>query len=46
VLVIIPVALVLRLLQKDPMCRKFDRDASSYRVAGSGVETGSMDKPY
>lgn len=46
VLVIVPVALVLRLLQKDPMCRKFDRDASSYRVAGSGAETGSLDKPY
>jgi hypothetical protein len=46
VLVIIPVALVLRVLKKDPMYRKFDRDASSYRVAGSGAETGSLDKPY
>jgi amino acid transporter len=46
VLVIVPVALVLRLLKKDPMCRKFDRDASSYRVTGSGAETGTLDKPY
>ena len=46
VLVILPLALVLRLLKKAPMYRKFDRDASSYRVAGSGAETGSLDKPY
>ena len=46
VVVIVPVALVLRLLKKDPMRRKFDRDASSYRVAGGGAETGSLDKPY
>lgn len=46
VLVIVPVALVLRLLKKDPMRRKLDRDASSYREQGGDAKTGSMDKPY
>ena len=46
VLVIVPVALILRVLKKDPMRRKLERDASSYRVTGSGADTGSLDKPY
>ncbi len=46
VLVIVPVALILRLLKKDPMRRKLDADAPSYRVKGSGADTGSLDKPY
>jgi hypothetical protein len=46
VLVIVPVALIMRVLQKDPMRRKFAADAPSYRITGSGADTGSLDKPY
>lgn len=46
VLVIVPVALILRLMKKDPMRRKFDADAPSYRLTGTSTETGSLDKPY
>ena len=45
-LVILPVALILRLLKKDPMHRKLDVAAKSYRVTEKDKDTGSLDKPY
>ena len=43
--VITPVAIVLKLLGKDPMARKFDK-SDSYRVVIEKPKTENLGKPY
>ena len=42
---IVPGALILRMLGKDPMQRSFD-DSRSYRVKSKGPSVSNMEKPY
>jgi hypothetical protein len=44
-LVITPVAIVLKIMRKDPMSRKFDT-ADSYRVVIEKPPTENLEKPY
>jgi hypothetical protein len=44
-LVITPVAIVLKIMRKDPMSRKFDT-AESYRVVIAKPPTENLEKPY
>jgi hypothetical protein len=44
-LVITPVAIVLKIMRKDPMSRKFDT-AESYRVVIEKPPTENLEKPY
>ena len=44
-LLITPVALVLKILGKDPMSRKFD-DSESYRVPAEKAPPENLEKPY
>ncbi len=45
-LLIFPIGLVLRLLGKDAMNRKFDRELQSYRVKAERQDKNHMEKPY
>ena len=45
-LMIFPLGMLFRLLGKDPMNRKIDKHASSYRVLASEIPPSSMDKPF
>ena len=45
-LVFLPVALVFRLLGKDPMQRKFDRGRTSYRVTSDKIDRQNFEKPF
>ena len=44
--VFFPVALVLKLLRKDPMARKLDAGAGSYRVASKAPPREQLERPY
>jgi hypothetical protein len=44
--VFFPVALVLKLLRKDPMARKLDAGAESYRVASKAPPREQLERPY
>jgi hypothetical protein len=44
-LVLFPTGLVMRLAGRDPLARKLDPDASSYRVTGRDVDS-SMERPF
>lgn len=46
VLVVLPIGLVMRLFGHDPMARRFDKQAVSYRVAKSHDHDRHMDRPY
>ena len=44
--VFFPVALVLKLLRKDPMARKLDAGTGSYRVASKAPPREQLERPY
>ena len=43
---VMPMGLVMRLFGKDPMNRKRDKSASSYRVQSISEEKDRLEKPY
>ena len=45
-LVITPVAWIMRIVGNDPMARRFDRAAPSYRVKASKPHSSSMERPF
>lgn len=45
-LVITPMACVMRLAGRDPMARKFDENAESYRVASTKLPKETMERPF
>jgi hypothetical protein len=45
-LVISPVALVMKLISRDAMARRFDENAKSYRVPSCQAPREHMEKPY
>jgi membrane-associated phospholipid phosphatase len=45
-LVITPAGWIMRIAGKDPMARRFDRDAPSYRVPSTKRDAGSMERPF
>ncbi|NIR28423.1 MAG: sxtJ [Gammaproteobacteria bacterium] len=45
-LIITPVGFVMRLAGKDPMARRLDGAARSYRVASRETDKDNMEKPY
>ncbi|MFK8184078.1 MAG: SxtJ family membrane protein [Phormidesmis sp.] len=45
-LVLTPMALIMRLLGKDPMQRKLERDKASYRIPSTPPTEDSMTTPY
>lgn len=44
--IILPTSLILRLSGKDPMARKFDAKASSYRIDKPARSKDHMEKPF
>jgi hypothetical protein len=42
----LPVALVMKLVRRDPMARRFDETASSYRVPSRKAPPDHMEKPF
>ena len=44
--IILPVALILRLLGKDPMARQIHTEEKSYRVTSKVTPPKQMEKPY
>ena len=45
-LVLVPTGLLMRAFGKDPLKRKLDPDAGSYRVASEVQEPAHMEKPF
>ncbi len=45
-LIFLPAGLILRLLGKDPMRRKFDRTEQSYRVESKTLPENHMERPF
>jgi len=45
-IVITPMALVMRLMGKDPMARALDRQAVSYRVLSTVADKKHVERPY
>ena len=45
-LVILPVALVMKLIGRDPLARRFDETATSYRVPSPKAPREHMEKPF
>ena len=45
-LVITPAALIMRLVGSDPMARRFDADAESYRIRSKKAPKENMRKPF
>jgi CDP-diglyceride synthetase len=45
-LLIVPVGFVMRLVAKDPMARKLDAGAGSYRVPSRTPSRNNMEKPF
>ena len=43
---VLPMGLVMRLFGKDPMARKFDKSATSYRVNSVSEPKDRLEKPY
>ena len=43
---ILPTSLILRLLGKDPMARKFDANMESYRINKDTRDKNHMEKPF
>ena len=44
--VFLPAAIVMKLMHKDPMSRKLDSEAGSYRVASRASPREQQEKPY
>jgi tetrahydromethanopterin S-methyltransferase subunit G len=45
-IMVIPMGLIMRLIQRDTMARKFIFQTSSYRIASQQKSKVSMEKPY
>ncbi len=45
-LVFLPVALVMKLIGRDPMARRFDQGANSYRVPSHKAPRDQLEKPF
>jgi hypothetical protein len=45
-LLFFPVALVMKLIGRDTMARRFDGGATSYRVASNKAPRDQMEKPF
>ena len=45
-LVFFPAGILMRLLGKDPMARKLDSTADSYRITSEPVEKDHIERPY
>ena len=45
-LVFLPVALVMKLMGRDPMARRFDQGATSYRVPSHKAPRDQLEKPF
>lgn len=43
---VLPMGLIMRLFGNDPMARKRDKSASSYRIKSVGEAKDRMEKPY
>jgi len=43
---VLPMGLIMRLFGKDPMARKTDKSASSYRVTSASEPKDRLEKPY
>ena len=43
---ILPVGLILRLFGKDPMHRKFDKNASTYRIPSKNQPKNHLERPF
>ena len=44
--IVFPMGLIMKILGKDPMMRKFDKSVSSYRVLSSTRPESSLEKPF
>ncbi len=44
--VMLPIGLLMRVLSSDPMARKFDADATSYRVASQKTPKENVERPF
>ncbi len=45
-IVIIPIGFIMHIRGKDPMARKFDKDAQSYRVPSRKIINKNMGRPF
>ncbi len=45
-LVVLPIGFVMRLSGKDPMMRRFDAQATTYRVLSRPLQPRNMEKPF
>ena len=45
-LVVLPIGIVFKLSGKDPMSRRWDEDADSYRTLPNKADESRMDKPF
>jgi len=45
-IVFLPVSLIFRLLRRDPMNRKIDQSAISYKVESSKPSEGNLERPF
>ena len=45
-ILVLPMGLIMRLFGKDPMARKYDASASSYRVESVSEPKDRLEKPY
>ena len=44
--VMLPIALIMRVFGHDPMARKFDTHAQSYRVSSRKLQKENVERPY
>lgn len=44
--VMLPIGLIMKVLAKDPMRRRIDPEATSYRIIRTAPERDHMEKPY
>lgn len=45
-LVMLPTGVLMRLFRSDPMARKFEKDADSYRIASHKVPKENVERPF
>jgi len=45
-LVFLPAGMLMRMLGKDPMARKLDRNSESYRVESQAIDRNHVERPY
>ena len=46
IVVFIPVGLILKIMGRDPMARRLNKQTETYRVPSKPEEPGHMEKPY